>query len=47
MNYNTPEIILCGVTVEAGLATSLSSDNQIYFQIGASDNDFANVESSN
>ena len=41
MNYKTPEIILWGgVTVEYGFATSLSSDNQIYFQTGESDNEF-------
>ena len=41
MNYNTPEIILCGVTVEEGFATSLSSENdQIYFSIGNSDDEF-------
>lgn len=43
MNYNTPEIILCGVTVEEGVATSLSSENdQIYFTIGNSDDEFSN-----
>ena len=44
MNYNTPEIILWGgVTVEYGFATSLSSENdQIYFTIGNSDDEFSN-----
>ena len=43
MNYNAPEIILCGVTVEEGFATSLSSENdQIYFTIGNSDDEFSN-----
>lgn len=49
MNYKTPEIILWGgVTAEYGFATSLSSQNdQIYFKIGDSDNEFTNnVESS-
>ena len=41
MNYNTPETISCGVTVEEGFATSLSSENdQIYFSIGNSDDEF-------
>ena len=41
MNYKTPEFILWGgVTVEYGFATSLSTDNQIYFQTGESDNEF-------
>ena len=48
MNYKTPEIILWGVTAEYGFATSLSSQNdQIYFTIGDSDNEFTKVESSN
>ena len=50
MNYKTPEIILWGgVTAEYGFATSLSSQNdQIYFTIGDSDNEFTNnVEFSN
>lgn len=49
MNYKTPEIILWGgVTAEYGFATSLSSQNdQIYFSIGDSDNEFTKVESSN
>ena len=44
MNYKTPEIILRGgVTVEYGFATSLSSENdQIYFTIGNSDDEFSN-----
>ena len=43
MNYKTPEIILWGVTVEEGFATSLSSENdQIYFTIGNSDDEFSN-----
>ena len=43
MNYKTPEIILWGVTVEYGFATSLSSQNdQIYFTIGNSDDEFSN-----
>lgn len=43
MNYKTPEIFLWGgVTVEHGFATSLSSEpGQIYFQTGASDDEFA------
>ena len=44
MNYKTPEIILWGgVTVEYWFATSLSSENdQIYFTIGNSDDEFSN-----
>ena len=44
MNYKTPEIFLWGgVTVEEGFATSLSSENdQIYFTIGNSDDEFSN-----
>ena len=42
MNYKTPEIILWGVTVEYGFATSPSCQNdQIYFTIASeSDNEF-------
>ena len=49
MHYKTPEIFLWGgVTVEHGFATSLSSQNdQIYFKIGDSDNDFSDDQSSN
>ena len=49
MNYKTPEIILWGgVTAEYGFATSPSCQNdQIYFSIDGSDNEFTNnVESS-
>ena len=48
MHYKTPEIFLWGITVEHGFATSISSQNdQIYFKIGDSDNDFSNDQSSN
>ena len=44
MHYKTPEIFLWGgVTVEYGFATSLSTDNQIYFQTDDHpDNEFSN-----